>query len=429
MNTKTKQNLQVASSMEDIVTLQTYARRGFLKKAASMLAVATVGAELPFSSSLLSGALPAAIAAEQYPELAGKEDLVVLGDRPFVAETPAYLLNDPVTPAKYFFIRNNGIMPSKEELDASKWTLTFDGESVKAPKTYTLAELKKKFKTYTYRVTLECGGNGRFEFNPPSKGNQWTVGGVGFAEWTGVRLKDVLADVGVKPDAVYIGYYGADKHLNGKDVPISRGVPMNKAMENETLLAFGFNGAELPWQNGYPLRLIVGGYPASVCGKWLTKIVVRNKEHDGPKMKAPSYRMPCEPVAPGVHPESKDMCILENMPTKSIITMPKSGGTVKLADKLKVGGKAWTSEKAISAVEVSIDFGQTWSKCSLEKQKNRYGWQEFKAEIKFPKKGYYEVWAKATDSAGKSQPMVVPGWNPEGYANNATHRIAVQVTA
>ena len=136
------------------------------------------------------------------------------------------------------------------------------------------------------------------EFNPPAKGNQWTIGAVACAKWTGVRLRDLLKDVGIKEDAVYIGYYGADKHLS-KDpdkVVISRGVPMKKAMEHEALIAWAMNDEDIPIMNGYPLRLVIGGWPGSTCGKWLNRIVIRNQVHDGPKMGGSSYRLPCETV-------------------------------------------------------------------------------------------------------------------------------------
>ena len=353
--------------------------------------------------------------------------MVVLNDKPWNIEAQAHLLDDKITPNKFMFIRNNGKIP--QEIDADNWTLTFDGESVKAPKTYTLQELKSKFRQHTYQLTLECGGNGRSEFNPPAKGNQWTVGAVSCATWTGVRLRDLLEDVGIKGDAVYIGYHAADTHLSGdpKKEPISRGVPMTKALQDETLIAFQMNGEDIPLAHGYPLRLVAGGWPASASGKWLNGISVRNKVHDGPKMTGTAYRVPCETVAPGDKVADEDMCIIESMPVKSLITYPKSGATLKEGKRLNIRGHAWSGELEVAKMEYSIDFGSSWNSCSLEAPINRLAWQHFKASIAFPKKGYYEVWSRATDSEGIAQPMVLPGWNPKGYLNNACHRIAVKV--
>ena len=355
------------------------------------------------------------------------KQMVVLNDKPWNIEAQAHLLNDVITPNSAMFIRNNGKIP--EKIDAKNWKLVIDGESVHQSKTYSLQDLKSQFKQYSYQLTLECGGNGRSEFNPPAKGNQWTVGAVSCAKWTGVRLKDVLAAIGIKNNAVYIGYHAADTHLSGdpRKEPISRGIPIAKALQDETLLAFEMNGEAIPLAHGYPLRLVAGGYPASVSGKWINRISVRDKVHDGEKMSGDSYRVPKFPVAPGESVKAEDMQIIESMPVKSLITYPKSGATMKLAQQLNINGHAWAGELNVAKVMYSIDFGSTWHSCTLKNAVNRFAWQQFAATIQFPQKGYYEVWAKAIDSKGVAQPMLVPGWNPKGYLNNACHRIAVKI--
>jgi len=403
-------------------------RRSFVKKATLSSFVALLGTDIVFGSNMLKGYTPIALQETDPFKLFNKHtEMVVLNNRPWNMEAQAHLLNDTITPTTKMFIRNNGKIP--EDIAISSWTLTIDGESVQQKKTYTLAELQSKFKQYTYQLTLECGGNGRSEFNPPAKGNQWTIGAIHCAEWTGIRLKDLLDDVGIKSNAVYIGYHSADTHLSGDPTkePISRGVPMSKALQDETLIAFKVNGKAIPLAHGYPLRLVAGGWPASASGKWLNRISVRNKIHDGTKMKGKAYRVPCEPVAPGANVKDEDMCIIESMPVKSLITNPKSGGMIKEGKSLNIRGHAWAGELEVANVSYSIDFGATWQSCSLKQPSNRLAWQDFSAAINFPKKGYYEVWAKATDSNGVSQPMILPGWNPKGYLNNACHRIAIKV--
>ena len=406
-------------------------RRGFLKKSAIVAMGAALGAPVVFGRNYPSGLIPAAFAdSNDLFSLPGKHSgLVILNDKPINAETPPHLLDDKVTPGNKLFVRNNGLPPAEGTVDVSKWTLTIEGESARSKKAYTITDLKSKFKHYTYQLTLECGGNGRKEFNPPAKGNQWTTGAIGCPEWTGVRLKDVLADAGVKSNAVYVAYYGKDTHISGnaKKVVISRGVPISKAMEDESLIAWAMNGEDIPMLNGHPLRLVFGGFPASCSGKWLSKIVIRNKVHDGSKMTGQSYRVPCKPVAPGTKVEDKDMCIIEAMPVKSLITFPQTGATIKKGQKLPIRGHAWTGDSKIEKMEYSIDFGATWQPCNLAEAVNRFAWQHFDAKVDFPQKGYYEVWAKATDANGISQPMLLPGWNPRGYLNNACHRIAIKV--
>jgi len=402
-------------------------RRKFLKEGLIITAGSALSTKVVFGNNLPAGMQLLGFTSED-DKFPGKDSaMLVLNDRPINMETPAHLLNDALTPNKLFFVRNNGLPPSNIDLD--NWTLTIDGESVKQKKSYTLKELKSKFETVNLELTLECGGNGRKEFNPPAKGNQWTTGAVGCAKWTGVPLKDVLEDAGIKSNAVYLGYYGADVHLSGatdKD-PISRGVPIKKALENESMIAWAMNDKDIPLLNGHPLRLVFGGYPASCSGKWLEKIVIRNKVHDGQKMIGSSYRVPCKPVAPGSKVVDKDMCIIENMPVKSLIPSPRTGATIKLSQQLPIQGKAWTSATKVTQVECSIDFGKSWTPCTLSESHNRYAWQQFETQLSFPETGYYEVWARATDSEGDIQPMLLPGWNPKGYLNNACHRIAIKV--
>ncbi len=403
-------------------------RRKFIRNTVLGTTASILATDFVFSETMPKGYEPLEFQdPDPYRLFEKDEGMTILNDKPWNIEAKAHLLDDKITPNKYMFIRNNGIIP--KNIEASKWGLTIDGESARKTKSFTLQELKTKFKQYTYLLTLECGGNGRSEFNPPAKGNQWTVGAVSCAAWTGVRLKDVLEDVGVKSDAVYIGYHAVDTHLSGDPdkEPISRGVPIYKALQEETLLAFKMNGKDIPLAHGYPLRLVAGGWPASASGKWINRISIRNIEHDGTKMKAPAYRVPCKPVAPGEKVKDEDMCIIESMPVKSLITFPKSGAMLKQEKGLHIRGHAWAGELEVKAVEYSIDFGATWKSCNLGKPKNRLAWQHFGAEIIFPKKGYYEVWARATDVNNRSQPMLVPGWNPKGYLNNACHRIAVKI--
>ncbi|MEZ4760971.1 MAG: sulfite oxidase [Flavobacteriales bacterium] len=392
---------------------------------------AVLGGPIVFAEHMPGGLLPALLLQdgneEALKKLGKHTGLTILNDKPWNIETPAHLLDDEVTPADRMFLRNNGLMPTS--IDPATWTLTIDGEAVTKPVSFTLAELKQKFTHHSYRLVLECGGNGRAEFDPPAKGNQWTVGAVQCAEWTGVRLKDVLNAVGVKSNAVYIGYYGGDTHLSGDPdkVVISRGVPMAKALEDETLLAFAMNGKDIPLAHGHPLRLVVGGWPASASGKWLKRIAIRDRVHDGPKMTGDSYRVPCKPVEPGEQVPDEGMCIIESMPVKSVITSPKSGAMLDKGRTLELRGHAWAGDLSVKRMEVSIDFGASWQAADLKPAHNRLAWQRWTANVKFPETGYYEVWARATDSNGRSQPMVVPGWNPKGYLNNATHRIAVRV--
>ena len=358
---------------------------------------------------------------------ASKHALRVLSERPLNAETPAHLLDEATTSTARLFVRNNGLVP---DINPATWRLRIGGEACINPHTFTLAELKATFAHYSYELQLECGGNGRAEFRPRTPGNQWTVGAVGCARWTGVRVSDVLSYCGWTDAAQYLGYIGADKHLSGdaQKVVISRGVPMWKALEAESLLAFELNGAPLPVLHGAPLRLVCGGWPGSVSGKWLTELLVRDRVHDGAKMGGYSYRVPCTPVAPGVAVGEDAMCIIESMPVKSLVTSPRSGAVLDGAQSQLFKGHAWAGDLGVKDVHLSIDFGQTWQRAELGRPVNRLAWQQWQGVLRFPQRGYFEVWVRATDARGRTQPMLVPGWNPKGYLNNAAHRVAVRIT-
>lgn len=402
-------------------------RRGFLKGAGLGALAAALGAGIPYARFMPSGLIPAALADESgWVTLLATDGLTVLNDRPINAETPAHLLDDDITPNHRHFVRNNGIMPEVER--GRSWHFTIEG-AVSNPMTFGLNNLSRQFEVVQKALQLECGGNGRAGFNPPARGNQWTTGAIGNAMYTGVRLADVLKAAGVKAESVYTAHYSADTHLSGdsEKLPISRGMPVSKAMQPNTLLAFAMNGEPLPLLHGGPLRIVAPGWPGSVSQKWLKRLIVRDQVHDGPKMTGKSYRVPANPVAPGTDVANEDMRIIESMPVKSLITRPQTGLGTALDTPLAVRGHAWAGDHDVSAVNVSINFGASWQHAELSAPPNAGSWQTWNTEVSFPQIGYYEIWARATDDAGLMQPMVVPGWNPRGYLNNSCHRIAITV--
>ena len=397
-------------------------RRGFLKGAGLAAMAALVGGTIPFHRTMPAHLIPVALADE--PVIRGKDGLIVLNDRPLSAETPAHLLDDAITPTERHFVRNNGIPPAS--VDAAAWTLIVDG-LVETPLTLGIDDLKQRFDVVTAALTLECAGNGRAFFDPPADGTQWTYGAVACSEWTGVRLADVLQAAGVKSGVVYTAHESADTHLSGAAGrhPISRGVPIAKAMDPNTLVAFAQNGRPIHPMNGAPLRLVFPGWPGACSQKWLTRVWLRDRVHDGAKMTGTSYRVPRRPVAPGETLDEKDFVVIGSMPVKSLITHPVTGRRAA-ARTFDVRGHAWAGDATVDAVQLSIDFGATWSGTTLDTPVNPGAWQNWNAAVEFPGPGYYEIWARATDSSGVSQPHTV-AWNPKGYLNNAMHRVAVTV--
>ena len=361
-------------------------------------------------------------------QMLGKDRLTVLGERPLVAETPEELLDDETTPVARFFVRNNGLLP-EPVAEPDSWSFTVDGE-VERLLHLTVGELKARFRTKTFRMVLECGGNGRSFFEPQAEGNPWTNGGVGCAEWTGVSLADVLRAAGLKETAVYTAHYGADPDKTGsRDRPsISRGMPIAKALEEHTLLAFAMNGEPLPFLHGGPLRLVVPGWPGSLSQKWLKRIWIRDREHDGPGMTGLSYRVPLHPIPPGGEQDRAASRILESMPVRSIVSCPADGRRYPSGTReIEVRGAAWAGDGEVARVDLSLDGGATWVPAGLTPPRNRYDWVRWRATLTLPGDGYYAIFARATDAQGRAQPFRAANWNPNGYGCNVMHHVGITV--
>ncbi|WP_411817290.1 sulfite oxidase [Hyphococcus sp. DH-69] len=410
--------------------MRTINRRDIMTGTGAAAFSAAFGLPIPFGRHLPDGLKPIlspeAVAQALDGSIDGKPGLSVLSDRPLNAETPPQLLDEAVTSGKHMFVRNNGLTPTFSDADIANWRLVIDGE-VETPLDLSIDDLRNDFDPVTLQLQIECGGNGRRFMTPAARGNQWSFGAISCAEWTGVRLADVLARAGLKETAVYTGHYGADPHLSGdpEKTPISRGIPIEKALEPHTIIAFAMNGGDIPLLNGHPLRVIAPGWPGSCSQKWLTRIWVRDQVHDGPKMTGQSYRVPRFPVAPGVEVADEDMKIIESMPVRSVITAPVTASRVAPGEPFEVRGHAWAGDRSVKAMDVSIDFGATWQQVSLDAPVNRYAWQHWRTDLTLPEAGYFEIWARATDDAGVMQPATQPGWNPRGYLNNLQHRIAM----
>jgi sulfite oxidase len=374
----------------------------------------------------LSDSAPRRAPAAADPALAGKDPGVfVISERPLVAETRPEALDSDTTPTDKFFIRNNGKV-ADAAADAERWRLSIDGE-VSNTLLLSLGEIRSKFEQVTQRMVLECGGNGRAFFSPPAEGVKWHHGGAGCAEWTGVRLRDVLSAAGLKETARFTGHFGADPALDAAHVspPISRGIPIAKAMDANTLLVFAMNGEALLPVHGFPLRLIVPGWTGSVSHKWLTRILIRKDRHDGTLMDPWHYRVPPQPMQHHDEFDPATFVDLESMPVRSIITSPAEDA--RIGKSFEVRGAAWAGDQTVRLVEISTDKGASWQRAELSAPKNPYDWTRFTLRVSFGASGTHEIWSRATDSAGKVQPNEAQGWNPHGYGANPVHRIRVFV--
>jgi DMSO/TMAO reductase YedYZ molybdopterin-dependent catalytic subunit len=378
-------------------------------------------------------ALPAGIAASQlHPLLAwaadqhgvyipGEEGMIVRSARFLDLEMPPEFFDSWITPVQHFFVRNHMHEPST--LDAESWRLTVSGE-VDKPLTLTLTDLQN-MAAHSVINTLECAGNGRGFQQPRVPGIQWAKGAVGNAKFAGPRLRDVLERAGVTPSGRHVMFQGLDE-VPGKVPPFIRSIPIEKALDKDTLIATHMNGAPLTKHHGFPARALAPGWVGAASCKWLNEIRVLTQEFDGNFMK-PGYRMPNHPLKPGDPLNVDDSHVITSLNVKSVISAPLDGSTSR-ARVLHVHGAAWAGEAEVSKVEISTDAGAHWQAAQLRGEQAKYAWRLWSYLWKAPKAGEYTIMSRATDSQGRVQPATAE-WNPSGYLYNAIDQVKVHVQA
>ena len=383
-------------------------RRDFLKQ---MSAATLVAGAAP---SLLSWAMPQSGTLD----IPGEDGMIVRSFRFVDLETPVEHLNTWLTPVPRFFVRNHMHEPS--ELNSQDWRLTVGGE-VDKPFTISLAELSK-VEPHSVVNTLECAGNGRSLHRPQVPGIQWGKGAVSTARFSGPRLRDVLERAGVKATGKHVMFRGLDE-VPGKVPPFIRSIPMEKALDPDTLIATHMNGTALTKHHGSPARALVPGWIGAASCKWLTEIKVLENEFAGNFMN-PGYRFPNHPVNSGDVVKPEDMHVMTGLNVKSVISGPLDGATVK-AGRVAVHGAAWAGEADVVKVEVSTDGGARWNAATLGREQAHYAWRLWSYDWR-AKGGDYTIMARATDGQGRTQPATA-AWNPSGYLYNAIDRMKVHV--
>ncbi len=363
-------------------------------------------------------AAPALAQNSRQIQVEGKRPMILYNDRPEDLETPLEHFNSWITPNDVFFVRQH--IP-RSDVDAAAYALAFQGR-VQKTSPVKLADLRK-LPQVKVAATLECTGNGRGFFKPPVPGIQWGRGAIGNAEWRGPRLSDVLKLARADLSSSYLTVNGADAGL-AKTPDFIRSLPMKKALHPSTLLALDMNGEPMPALHGFPVRLIVPGWDGTSWVKWVTSVSVDNEMNQGFYMN-PAYRAPKHPVAPGVAADPSDLEVIEGMPVKSFITSPADAAKLPAADTT-IRGFAWAGENRVSRVEVSTDGGEHWQDAKLSTQNLPFAWRLWQLSWKPSRHGYFNILSRATDSAGRIQPVVAT-WNPSGYLYNAIDRIGVSV--
>ena len=347
-------------------------------------------------------------------------------ERPLTGSVPAHAHDFDVTPADRMFVRNNLLTPA---VDIDKHRLTIKG-LVDKELSWSVYELAKAFPSVSVVGMLECAGSGRSNYQPRASGTPWgATGGMGCPKWGGVRLADVLKAAGLKPGAAHVAGQGVDPGMVATAAPVIRSIPMAKAMDDNTLIAWAMNDQPMPWIHGYPLRLVVPGWVGSASTKWLSTLTVLDAPFKGTYMTG-SYIRPRHPVEPGQKMPA-DVVSTEGWPVKSMITYPAPSAKAKMGAPITVRGRAWVGEGQVERVEISSDEGKTWQRAQLsaaDTRYARYAWRTFTYEFKPSGPGYVTFLARAWDDRGNAQPAV-PAWNPLGYFWNGWHRVGVVVEA
>lgn len=344
--------------------------------------------------------------------------------RPYDAETPVREFTSYVTPNHRFFVRSHFGPPAPELIAEANWRLHVGG-LIEHPLELTLKDLKE-FERVTIAAVVQCSGNGRAFYRPKVPGVQWERGAVGNAQWTGVRLRDVLIKAGVRPNGKHVQLQGADRPVVSTVPLFTRSIPLEKAAHPDTILAYEMNGRPLPLLHGAPLRVITPGWMADSCTKWLTEITVQADEAKGYYMQT-AYRVPVTAIQPNSGLPGTSMVPVEAMVVKSLIASPANGDQIGRGP-VTVQGVAWSGEASVATVELSFDEGKTWEQARLVGEDEPYAWRQWQFLWKPKAAGAVTIICRATDAGGQVQPQESP-WNPSGFLWNGWDRVTVTVEA
>jgi sulfite oxidase len=376
----------------------------------------------PSRRELLAGAVAAGgwLTAARWLGADEPAKLIVRSSRPQDLETPAAALDADFTPNDRFFVRSHF---GPAIFDPLRFRLEIGG-LVDKPLSLTLGELER-LPRVTVPALLQCAGNGRALHRPRVPGAQWERGAVGQARWTGVRLGDLLARAGVRPDGKFVRLGGGERPPMPQTPLFARSLPLDKALHPATLVAYEMNGAPLSILHGAPLRAVVPGWVGDDWVKWLRSVRVEAAEDPGFYMQT-AYRLPEPAVAPGETPPPEQLRAMTALVVKSLITRPVAGARLAAAPST-IAGLAFAGERSVRAVEVSLDGGARWQPAALDPPRGLGVWQRWQLPWT-PAPGRHRLVARAVDERGERQPER-PAWNPGGYLWNGWDVVECEVRA
>jgi len=409
-------------------------RRDFIKSIAGGMVATGSGILLPrfatansrFSmgpASLPSGTLDASI----LDALPGKKPLIKRSFRPPNYETPVDYFNSEFTPNDVFFVRYH--LTNIPELNVQDWRLKIGGDAAQKPFEITMDSLKKDFEQVEVAAVCQCAGNRRGLSDPHVPGVEWGYGAMGNAKWKGVRLQEILKKAGLSKDALEVAFNGTDFGAIDKTPDFIKSIPIWKALDENTIIAYEMNGTPLPHWNGYPARIVVPGWTATYWMKHVTSIEVLTQSLKGFWMN-PAYRIPKGKfplVDRFVSQETETNTPITEMVVNSLITNIKDGEIFGKGRPIEVQGIAWDGGYGIRTVEVSTDGGMTWRAAELKRDLGRFSWRQWRFAFLPTAKGMHSIMAKASNRQGATQTFDLI-FNPAGYHNNVVQKINVRVT-
>lgn len=361
---------------------------------------------------------------------AQKAPLILLTDRPVQLETPRHYFLTPFTPNEAFYVRwhLDGIPNS---VDLSDWRLHIDG-NVEKPLTLTMSDLLTKFKAISFAAVNQCSGNSRSRLQPRVPGGQWGNGAMGNAQWTGIRLRDLLDAASVKSGSVAVQCEGLDRGKGPEGLGSNRflkSLELNNSMIDECLVAYAMNGEPLPMLNGFPLRLVAPGYFATYWVKSLTWIRILDKPDENFWMKT-AYRIPATPngsTTPDDVKAGKVQTVpIGRMPVRSFLISPDGSAKIPAGLSVTLRGIAFSGHGRISKVEVSENDAKSWRPARLGQDYGTYSFRTWELEWMPKQPGRYRTAIRATDEKGNTQPDEAV-WNPGGYLWNKIEREEIAV--
>jgi DMSO/TMAO reductase YedYZ molybdopterin-dependent catalytic subunit len=395
-------------------------RRDFFKTSAAVASVAALGTNAKAAGQPIDNREVAKIAFPQ------KRPLITYSDRPPLLETPRDVFTSRITPNDQFFVRWH--MPEiPTHIDLNTFRLKVNG-AVEHELSYSVDDLKRNFEPVEVTSVLQCGGNGRSAFSPTAGGIQWGNGAIGCAKWKGVRLREILRRAGLDKDAAWVGFNGSDNASYYETPNFIREMHIDE-LDDHVIVAYEMNGEELPYLNGFPLRLVIPGHYSDSWVKMLSNLTVTT-EYQKLFFMDIAYRVPdndCECETPDN--KFKKTRPITEMNVKSIIGYPTNNALIYHNSHVTVRGVAFDEGVGIRAVVISTDNGKTWKEAQLDDGKaGRYAFREFRFTFKPTKYGKQRIMARAINRAGKQQPLAQDiKWNHGGYKYNGVDEVIVEV--